>query len=67
MSAPVTQDSNVAAPAAVEEENKEDEEELEDLSTMLENLGLSDYKSIFDEEKIDNESFVRMKTSFSCD
>ncbi|XP_016892900.1 SEC23-interacting protein isoform X2 [Cynoglossus semilaevis] len=58
VSAPVTQDSNVAAPAAVEEENKEDEEELEDLSTMLENLGLSDYKSIFDEEKIDNESFL---------
>ncbi|AWP14327.1 putative SEC23-interacting protein [Scophthalmus maximus] len=55
---PVAQESNTIAPPAVEEEAKEEEEECEDLSTMLENLGLSEYKSTFDEEKIDHESFL---------
>lgn len=56
MTAPVTQ---AASPPAVEEEPKEDGEEFEDLSAMLEHLGLSEYKGTFDEEKIDIESFVR--------
>ncbi|XP_029305414.1 SEC23-interacting protein isoform X2 [Cottoperca gobio] len=54
--APVTQGNNAVPPPAVEEEPKE--EEFEDLSAMLEHLGLSDYKSTFDEEKIDVESFL---------
>ncbi|KAK1905403.1 SEC23-interacting protein [Dissostichus eleginoides] len=58
VAAPVTQGNNAVTPPAVEEEPKEDEEELEDLSAMLENLGLSEYKSTFDEEKIDAESFL---------
>uniref|UniRef100_A0A665TP22 SEC23 interacting protein n=1 Tax=Echeneis naucrates TaxID=173247 RepID=A0A665TP22_ECHNA len=33
-------------------------EEFEDLSAVLEHLGLSEYKSTFDEEKIDIESFL---------
>ncbi|XP_019737618.1 SEC23-interacting protein isoform X1 [Hippocampus comes] len=43
-------------PPAAEEEPKE--EEPEDLSAVLEHLGLSEYKSTFDEEKIDIESFL---------
>ncbi|KAF3842361.1 hypothetical protein F7725_024312 [Dissostichus mawsoni] len=58
VAAPVTQGNNAVTPPSVEEESKEDEEELEDLSAMLENLGLSEYKSTFDEEKIDAESFL---------
>uniref|UniRef100_A0A8D0CP37 SEC23 interacting protein n=1 Tax=Sander lucioperca TaxID=283035 RepID=A0A8D0CP37_SANLU len=50
--------NNAAPPPAVEEEPKEDGEEFEDLSAMLEHLGLSEYKSTFDEEKIDIESFL---------
>lgn len=45
--------------AAVEEEPKEDGEEFEDLAAMLERLGLSEYKTTFDQERIDVESFVR--------
>lgn len=45
--------------AAVEEEPKEEGEEFEDLAAMLEHLGLSEYKTTFDEERIDVESFVR--------
>lgn len=44
----------------MEEEPKEDGAEFEDLSAMLEHLGLSEYKSTFGEEKIDAESFVRL-------
>ncbi|XP_018536501.1 SEC23-interacting protein [Lates calcarifer] len=59
VAAPVTQSSNtVTPPPPVEEEAKEDGEEFEDLSVMLEHLGLSEYKSTFDEEKIDVESFL---------
>uniref|UniRef100_A0A667YT03 SEC23 interacting protein n=1 Tax=Myripristis murdjan TaxID=586833 RepID=A0A667YT03_9TELE len=50
--------NNAVTPPAVEEEPKEDGEEFEDLSAMLEHLGLSEYKSTFDEEKIDVESFL---------
>lgn len=49
----------------MEEEPKEDGEEFEDLSAMLEHLGLSEYKKTFDEERIDIESFVR-KTAYNC-
>uniref|UniRef100_A0AAQ4NUP8 SEC23 interacting protein n=1 Tax=Gasterosteus aculeatus aculeatus TaxID=481459 RepID=A0AAQ4NUP8_GASAC len=37
---------------------KEDWEEFEDISAMLEHLGLSEYKNTFEEEKIDIESFL---------
>uniref|UniRef100_A0A8C4E123 SEC23 interacting protein n=1 Tax=Dicentrarchus labrax TaxID=13489 RepID=A0A8C4E123_DICLA len=50
--------NNAATPPAVEEEPKEDGEEFEDLSAVLEHLGLSEYKSTFDEERIDIESFL---------
>uniref|UniRef100_A0A8P4GM35 SEC23 interacting protein n=1 Tax=Dicentrarchus labrax TaxID=13489 RepID=A0A8P4GM35_DICLA len=52
------QGNNAATPPAVEEEPKEDGEEFEDLSAVLEHLGLSEYKSTFDEERIDIESFL---------
>ena len=65
MAAPAAQGNNGVPPPAVEEEPKEDGEEFEDLSAMLEHLGLSEYKSTFDEEKIDIESFVRIKASFA--
>lgn len=48
----------------MEEQPKEDGEEFEDLAAMLEHLGLSEYKSTFDEEKIDIESFVRTQSTF---
>lgn len=66
VTAPCTQGNNAVTPPAVEEEPKEDGEEFEDLSAMLEHLGLSEYKSTFDEERIDVESFVRTKVSFAC-
>ncbi|KAM9344572.1 SEC23-interacting protein [Symphorus nematophorus] len=56
--APITQANTAVTPPAVEEEPKEDGEEFEDLSAVLEHLGLSEYKSTFDEEKIDIESFL---------
>lgn len=58
VTAPFTQGNNAVTPPAVEEEPKEDGEEFEDLSAMLEHLGLSEYKSTFDEERIDVESFL---------
>ncbi|XP_070771937.1 SEC23-interacting protein [Enoplosus armatus] len=58
VTAPVTQGNNAVPPPAVEEEPKEDGEEFEDLAAMLEHLGLSEYKSTFDEERIDVESFL---------
>ncbi len=45
--------------AAAEEESKEEEEEIDDLSSVLEILGLSEYLSTFETEKIDVESLVR--------
>lgn len=60
--APVTPVNAAAIPppaAVMEEEPKEDGEEFEDLAAMLEHLGLSEYKTTFDEERIDVESFVR--------
>lgn len=65
VAAPVTQGNHAVTPPAVEEEPKEDGEEFEDLAAMLEHLGLSEYKSTFDEERIDIESFVRFKVSIA--
>lgn len=58
VAAPVSQGNHAVTPPAVEEEPKEDGEEFEDLAAMLEHLGLSEYKSTFDEERIDIESFL---------
>ncbi|XP_070696776.1 SEC23-interacting protein [Pempheris klunzingeri] len=58
VTAPITQANNAITPPAVEEEPKEEGEEFEDLSAVLEHLGLSEYKSTFDEERIDIESFL---------
>ncbi|XP_038847641.1 SEC23-interacting protein-like isoform X2 [Salvelinus namaycush] len=44
--------------AAVEEEPKEEGEEFVDLSSALEHLGLSEYQSTLEQEKIDLESFL---------
>ncbi|CAJ1066588.1 SEC23-interacting protein isoform X1 [Xyrichtys novacula] len=54
VTAPSPQDENANVHPAVEE----DGEDIQDLSAMLEHLGLSEYKSIFDDEKIDAESFL---------
>uniref|UniRef100_A0AAQ5WXT9 DDHD domain-containing protein n=1 Tax=Amphiprion ocellaris TaxID=80972 RepID=A0AAQ5WXT9_AMPOC len=53
-----SQGNNAVTPPAVEELPKEDGEEFEDLSAVLQHLGLSEYKGTFDEEKIDIESFL---------
>ncbi|CAL8299732.1 unnamed protein product [Merluccius merluccius] len=55
---PVAQGNSPAPVPAVEEKPKEEGEDLEDLAAVLEHLGLSDYKSTFDDEKIDIESFL---------
>ena len=52
------------SPAAVEEEPKEEGKEFVDLSSALEHLGLSEYQSTIEQEKIDLESFVR--TLLAC-
>lgn len=46
-----------AAPA-VDEALREEQEDFEDLAAVLQHLGLSEYRSTFDQEKIDVESFV---------
>ncbi|KAM9726907.1 SEC23-interacting protein isoform 1-T1 [Menidia menidia] len=57
--APAVSGSNAVPPPAVEELSKEEEEEeFQDLAAVLQHLGLSEYKSTFDEEKIDIESFL---------
>ncbi|XP_069001261.1 SEC23-interacting protein [Embiotoca jacksoni] len=58
VTAPLTQGNNAAPPPAVEEQPKEDGEEFEDLAAVLQHLGLTEYKTTFDEEKIDIESFL---------
>uniref|UniRef100_A0A673Y1C3 SEC23 interacting protein n=1 Tax=Salmo trutta TaxID=8032 RepID=A0A673Y1C3_SALTR len=45
-------------PAAVEEEPKEEGKEFVNLSSALEHLGLSEYQSTLEQEKIDLESFL---------
>uniref|UniRef100_UPI0037E8EFDC SEC23-interacting protein n=1 Tax=Semicossyphus pulcher TaxID=241346 RepID=UPI0037E8EFDC len=54
VAAPITQENKAVAHPVV----AEDGEEFEDLSAMLEHLGLSEYKSTFDDERIDIESFL---------
>ena len=44
--------------ASLVEEPKEKGDEFEDLPAVLQHLGLSEYKSTFDEEKIDVESLL---------
>lgn len=61
MSPPVSQATEVFSPAAAEEA-VEEEKETANLSSVLEQLGLSEYLSTFEQEKIDVESLVR--TSF---
>ncbi|XP_064790624.1 SEC23-interacting protein-like isoform X2 [Oncorhynchus masou masou] len=46
------------SPATVEEEPKEEGKEFVDLSSALEHLGLSEYQSTLEQEKIDLESFL---------
>ncbi|XP_059928482.1 SEC23-interacting protein isoform X2 [Gadus macrocephalus] len=45
-------------PVAVEEKPREEAEVLEGLADALEHLGLSDFKTTFDDEQIDLESFL---------
>lgn len=52
----------VFSPAAAEEA-KEEEDEAANLSSVLEQLGLSEYLSTFEQEKIDVESLVRARLS----
>lgn len=63
MSPSVSQANEVFSPAAAEEA-KEDEEETANLSSVLEQLGLTDYLSTFEQEKIDVESLVRANFIF---
>ncbi|XP_041921612.1 SEC23-interacting protein isoform X3 [Alosa sapidissima] len=58
ISTPVSEENNAPSQAVCEEESKEDGEEFADLSAVLEHLGLSEYQSTFEQEKIDIESFL---------
>lgn len=55
----MVQASEVPTVEAAEEEVKEEEEEIGSMSSVLEMLGLSEYLSTFENEKIDVESLVR--------
>ncbi|KAF7710373.1 SEC23-interacting protein [Silurus meridionalis] len=55
VSPPVSQATEVFSPAAAEEA---EEEEIANLSSVLDQLGLSEYLSTFEEEKIDVESLL---------
>lgn len=55
---PAIQANEVTPVAAAEEETKEEEDEIGDLSSVLQMLGLSDYLSTFETEKIDVESLL---------
>lgn len=55
--APEPQVPPTVTPPVEEEPKDEAKDEFEELSSVLEHLGLSEYKSTFDEEKIDLESF----------
>ena len=55
--------SSPAPAPAVEEKPKEDGEDFEGLAAVLEHLGLSDFKTTFEDEQIDLESFVRKKSA----
>ncbi|XP_063048053.1 SEC23-interacting protein [Engraulis encrasicolus] len=55
---PVSEENSVASTPVAEEEPKEDGEEFENLTAVLEHLALSEYQSTFEQEKIDVESFL---------
>ncbi|XP_048060870.1 SEC23-interacting protein [Megalobrama amblycephala] len=55
---PVVQANEVPTIEAAEEEAKEEEEEIGNMSSILEMLGLSEYLSTFENEKIDVESLL---------
>lgn len=55
---PAIQANEVTPVAAAEEETKEEEDEIGDLSSVLQMLGLSEYLSTFETEKIDVESLL---------
>ncbi|XP_056466181.1 SEC23-interacting protein isoform X1 [Gadus chalcogrammus] len=55
---PVAVGNGPAPPPAVEEKPREEAEVLEVLADVLEHLGLSDFKTTFDDEQIDLESFL---------
>uniref|UniRef100_A0A8C5FWY0 SEC23 interacting protein n=1 Tax=Gadus morhua TaxID=8049 RepID=A0A8C5FWY0_GADMO len=55
---PVAVGNSPAPPPAVEEKPREEAEVLEGLADVLEHLGLSDFKTTFDDEQIDLESFL---------
>lgn len=55
---PAIQANEVTPVAAAEEESKEEEDEIGDLSSVLQMLGLSEYLSTFETEKIDVESLL---------
>lgn len=56
----MVQANEVPTVEAAEEEAKEEEEEIGNMSSVLEMLGLSEYLSTFENEKIDVESLVRI-------
>lgn len=58
--APSAPDNPSVCTPAADERLKEDGEDFEDLSSVLQHLGLSEYKTTFNDEKIDIESFVRI-------
>ena len=60
---PVEVGSSPAPAPAIEEKPKEDGEDFEGLAAVLEHLGLSDFKTTFEDEQIDLESFVRKKSA----
>lgn len=47
----------------MDEALRDHQEDFEDLAAVLQHLGLSDYKSTFDQEQIDVESFVSCSSS----
>ncbi|KAL2083637.1 hypothetical protein ACEWY4_021410 [Coilia grayii] len=57
-STPVSEENSIVSQPVVEEEPKEDGEEFENLTAVLDHLGLSEYQSTFEQEKIDVESFL---------
>ncbi|CAG04716.1 unnamed protein product [Tetraodon nigroviridis] len=56
--APIPPDNPSACAPPADERLNEDGEDFEDLLSVLQHLGLSEYKTTFDDEKIDIESFL---------
>ncbi|XP_017279829.1 SEC23-interacting protein [Kryptolebias marmoratus] len=53
-----TEANAAVAPPAVDEQLGDEQEDVQDLAAVLQHLGLSEYESIFHQEKIDLESFL---------